>query len=85
MNYFFNHFIGWIDWNLLVDSEGGPNHLGNNCDAPIFTLKDFSDIHVQPKYYYFGQISKYVPPGSVRVESHTVGKSVRKDFCILNK
>ena len=20
---------GWIDWNLLVDFEGGPNHLNN--------------------------------------------------------
>jgi Glycosyl hydrolase family 30 TIM-barrel domain len=65
---------GWIDWNLLVDFEGGPNHLGNMCDAPIVTLEDFSDVHVQPKYYYFGHISKYVPPGSVRVESHTVGE-----------
>jgi O-glycosyl hydrolase len=65
---------GWIDWNLLVDFEGGPNHLGNMCDAPIVTLEDFSDVHVQPKYFYFGHISKYVPPGSVRVESHTVGE-----------
>ena len=68
-------FAGWIDWNLLVDYEGGPNHLGNMCDAPIVTLEDFSDVHVQPKYYYFGHISKFVPPGSVRVESHTVGES----------
>lgn len=65
---------GWIDWNLLVDFEGGPNHLGNMCDAPIVTLEDFSDVHVQPKYYYFGHISKFVPPGSVRVESSTVGE-----------
>ena len=57
-----------------MDSEGGPNHLGNMCDAPIFTLPDFSDVHVQPKYYYFGHISKYVPPGSVRVESKTIGE-----------
>merc|ERR1719446_398931 len=26
---------GWVDWNLLLDREGGPNHLGNKCDAPI--------------------------------------------------
>ena len=71
---FSSAFAGWIDWNLLVDYEGGPNHLGNMCDAPIVTLEDFSDVHVQPKYYYFGHISKFVPPGSVRVESHTVGE-----------
>ena len=72
------HTPGWIDWNLIVDSEGGPNHLGNLCDAPIVTTKDFSDIHIQPKYYYFGHVSKYVPPGSVRVKSETVGKSQSK-------
>ena len=30
-----NHAQGWIDWNLLVDAKGGPNHLGNKCDASI--------------------------------------------------
>ena len=23
-----NYAQGWIDWNLLVDHSGGPNHLG---------------------------------------------------------
>lgn len=57
-----------------MDSKGGPNHLGNLCDAPIVSNEDFSDIHVQPKYYYFGHVSKYVPVDSVRVKSETVGK-----------
>ena len=26
---------GIIDWNILLDSSGGPNHVGNFCDAPI--------------------------------------------------
>jgi glucosylceramidase len=26
---------GWIDWNMVLDREGGPNHAGNFCDAPI--------------------------------------------------
>lgn len=26
---------GFIDWNLLLNSEGGPNHQGNLCEAPI--------------------------------------------------
>jgi O-glycosyl hydrolase len=29
---------GWVDWNLLLDSIGGPNHLGNLCDAPILAV-----------------------------------------------
>ena len=29
--------VGWIDWNLLLDHQGGPNHVGNFCSAPIHT------------------------------------------------
>jgi len=69
-----NHAQGWIDWNLLVDYQGGPNHLGNMCDAPLVALEDFSDVYVQPKYFYMGHLSKFVPPGSVRISSSVVGK-----------
>lgn len=27
--------VGWIDWNMLLDDTGGPNHVGNVCDAPM--------------------------------------------------
>merc|ERR550514_1203125 len=27
----------WTDWNLLLDGKGGPNHLGNPCDAAMHT------------------------------------------------
>ena len=27
--------VGWIDWNLILDTTGGPNHLGNRCDANL--------------------------------------------------
>ena len=64
---------GWIDWNLLVNSEGGPNHLKNYCDASIVTLPGYSDIYVQPKFYYMAHISKFVPPNSVRIRSSIVG------------
>ncbi len=31
---------GWIEWNLILDKLGGPNHLGNVCDAPLVRLGD---------------------------------------------
>lgn len=64
---------GWIDWNLLVDSQGGPNHLNNMCDAPLVCTPDFSDVHVQPKFQFMGHFSKFVTPDSVRVASTVVG------------
>jgi hypothetical protein len=68
-----NYAQGWIDWNLLVDSTGGPNHLNNNCDACMVVNAQFTDVFVQPKYHFFGHISKFIPRGSVRANSHIVG------------
>lgn len=68
-----NYAQGWLDWNLLVDSSGGPNHLENNCDASLVASPDFHNIQVQPKYYYLGHFSKFVPPGSVRVDAVAIG------------
>ena len=32
--------VGWIDWNLLLDDSGGPNHVGNLCSAPILADRE---------------------------------------------
>jgi len=40
--------VGWTDWNLLLDSRGGPNHLANNCDAPVVANADHSGVTLQP-------------------------------------
>lgn len=64
---------GWVDWNLLLDSRGGPNHLKNYCDSPILTTADFSNIIINPKYYYIGHISKFVSPGSKRISFSVAG------------
>lgn len=29
---------GWVEWNLVLDGIGGPNHLGNVCDAPVLAV-----------------------------------------------
>lgn len=29
---------GFIEWNLILDSVGGPNHLGNMCDSPLLAV-----------------------------------------------
>ncbi|CAG2182964.1 unnamed protein product, partial [Oppiella nova] len=31
-----NHWTsGWVDWNIVLDEQGGPNWVGNFVDAPI--------------------------------------------------
>ena len=28
-----NSASGWVDWNILLDETGGPNHAANFCYA----------------------------------------------------
>jgi glucosylceramidase len=69
-----NFAQGWLDWNLLVDDKGGPNHLGNNCDASLLAVDGHQDIHIQPKFFYFAHFFRFIIPGSVRVESQAIGQ-----------
>ncbi|OWZ23278.1 GH30 glucocerebrosidase/glucosylceramidase precursor [Phytophthora megakarya] len=62
-----NHVVGWVDWNLLLDHKGGPNHKGNLCDAPIILTEDETDFKIQPMYYFIQHFSKFIPAGSRRV------------------
>ena len=58
---------GSIDWNLLLDAKGGPNHVGNFCEAPVMLNEDASDFILQTEYYYIGQFSRFIRPGAVRL------------------
>lgn len=58
---------GFLDWNLVLDETGGPNHVGNLCDAPIIADTVNDVLHFNSSYYYIGHFSRYIQPGSVRI------------------
>lgn len=60
---------GWIDWNLVLDERGGPNYVNNFVDAPIIvnTTND-SEAYKEPYFYVLGHFSRFILPGSVRIE-----------------
>jgi len=58
---------GWVDWNMVLDEKGGPNHLGNMCDAPIIVFPATNSFVKQPSYFFMGHFSKVIPPDSVRI------------------
>lgn len=61
----FNHGMnGFIDWNLVLDAKGGPNHVGNYCDAPIMYEEEKKYLDVKLSYYYIGHFSRFVRPGA---------------------
>jgi glucosylceramidase len=59
--------VGWIDWNLLLDEHGGPNHVGNYCSAPILADTAHDALHHQSSYHYIGHFARFVKPGAKRV------------------
>jgi glucosylceramidase len=58
---------GWIDWNMVLDQTGGPNHAGNYCDAPVIADTEANQVFYQSSYYYIGHFSKYITGGARRV------------------
>ncbi|OMF57017.1 hypothetical protein BK139_13855 [Paenibacillus sp. FSL R5-0490] len=64
-----NHLEAWIDWNLVLNEEGGPNHVGNYCDAPVIVDTKKDEVHYNSSYYYIGHFSKFIKPGARRIGS----------------
>lgn len=56
---------GWIDWNLCLNSRGGPNHARNFCMAPF--IIDHDRILTQPCYWFLLHFSRFIRPGARRV------------------
>ena len=64
---FNNHLVGWIDWNMMLNERGGPNHAGNFCLAPILVNSGLDSYHLTPLYYSIAHVSKFVRPGAKRI------------------
>ena len=62
-----NGMTRWIDWNVLLDAQGGPNHVGNFCNAPLRTDAEFRSLSFQPIYHFIGHFSRFIRPGAVRL------------------
>ena len=58
--------VGWIDWNLLLDTAGGPNHVGNLCSAPLLADAAHDLLLPQSSYYYIGHFARFIRPGARR-------------------
>ncbi|MDP4162183.1 MAG: glycoside hydrolase family 30 beta sandwich domain-containing protein [Bacillota bacterium] len=59
----------FIDWNILLNKEGGPNHVSNFCDAPIMCDTENDIVQEKLSYSYIGHFSRYIEPGAKRIAS----------------
>jgi len=70
-----NHWVsGWIDWNIVLDQHGGPNHVSNFCGAPIMIDSERGYVYYTPVYYILAQLSRGLRPGD-----RVLATSIRSD------
>lgn len=71
INDFNSGTVGWTDWNILLDENGGPNHVGNFCFAPVHADTRTGELIYTNAFYYIGHFSKFVRPGAKRISTST--------------
>ncbi|MDZ4181726.1 MAG: glycoside hydrolase family 30 beta sandwich domain-containing protein [Candidatus Cloacimonadaceae bacterium] len=65
-----DHWVtGWVDWNIVLDRFGGPNHVGNFCGAPIMIDTITQQVYYTPIYHVLSQFSRTIRPGDKAVQT----------------
>jgi glucosylceramidase len=62
-----NWVDGWIDWNMVLDKQGGPNWFKNWCIAPVIVDAENDEVYYTPLYYTMAHFSKFMRPGAVKI------------------
>ncbi len=62
-----NWVDGWIDWNMVLDTKGGPNWFKNWCVAPVIVNPETDEVYFTPLYYVMSHFSKFMRPGAIKI------------------
>ncbi len=73
----------FIDWNLILDQNGGPNYSDNLCEAPMMCQAEGDGFCKRLSYYYLEHFSRYIKPGAKRI-AHTKYSSELDTLSVLN-
>ena len=66
-----NHWLtGYCDWNIVLDSIGGPNHVNNFAGAQVMVDYANNVVYFTPYYYVLKQFSRSMRPGDVALQVH---------------
>lgn len=57
----------FLDWNLILDEEGGPNHVKNFCDAPFLYDTKKKELLQGNIADYLWHFSHFIEEGAVRI------------------
>lgn len=62
-----NGMTGFYDWNIVLDEAGGPNHVGNFCDAPFLFDTKKKELLKRNTARYLWHFSHFIENGAVRI------------------
>jgi glucosylceramidase len=71
-----NWVDGWVDWNMVLDKQGGPNWFENWCVAPVIVDPEKDEVYFTPLYYTMAHFSKFIRPGAKVIGIKTSDASV---------
>ncbi len=62
-----NWVDGWVDWNMVLDRQGGPNWANNWCLAPVIVDPETDEVYYTPLYYTMAHFSRFIRPDGYRI------------------
>ncbi len=72
-----NQVDGWVDWNMVLDRQGGPNWFKNWCVAPVIVDPENDEVYFTPLYYVMSHFSKFMRPGAVKIGCEVNNKQLK--------
>lgn len=72
-----NQVDGWVDWNMVLDRQGGPNWFKNWCVAPVIVDAENDEVYFTPLYYVMAHFSKFMRPGAVKIGCDVNNKNLK--------
>lgn len=71
-----NGLSAFYDWNVILDEKGGPNHVGNYCDAPYLFHTKNNSLEERSTLAYLWHFCHYIKPGSKRIGSSSYSEKL---------
>lgn len=75
--------MGWIDWNMALNLNGGPVYTNFPVDSTIIVNATSGEFYKQPMFYVLGHFSKFLSPGSVRIGMSAQRRSADTNIQVL--
>ncbi|TDR25942.1 glycoside hydrolase family 30 protein [Flavobacterium cheniae] len=72
-----NQVDGWVDWNMVLDRQGGPNWFKNWCVAPVIVDAENDEVYFTPLYYVMAHFSKFMRPGAIKIGCDVNSKDLK--------